>query len=62
MTYAATVDIGVLLSSLSITDEHSEGIYKVRSSIFYEKPMQMDDAAGLKHNLVEKKVSSWSQS
>jgi hypothetical protein len=56
MTYAATVDIGLLLGSLSITDENAEGIYKVRSSIFYEKPMQNDDISGVKHNLHEKEV------
>ena len=57
MTYAATVEIGLLLSSISITDQHAEGLYKIRSSIFYEKPMQNDDMSGVKHNLIEKQVS-----
>ena len=56
MTYAASVEIILHLNQFTISDEYSEGIYKLRSSIYYEKPVQVEDMEGKKSNTFEVKV------
>lgn len=56
MTYAATAEILIHLNEFSINDSYSEGIYRMRSSVYYEKTVQKEDQNGNKLDTVEFKV------
>lgn len=56
MTYAALAEIALHLNEFTIHDYHSEGLYQIRASIYYEKPAQLSDFEGNKTDTVEMKV------
>ena len=56
MTYAALCEIALHLNEFTINDVHSEGLYQIRASIYYEKPIQLEDVTGNKKDTIEMKV------
>ena len=56
MTYAALAEIALHLNEFTINDYHSEGLYQIRASVYYEKPVQLSDLSGNKTDTVETKV------
>lgn len=56
MTYAALAEIALHLNEFTIHDYHSEGLYQIRASVYYEKPVQLSDMEGHKTNTVETRV------
>lgn len=46
MTYAALGEILLHLNDFTINDAHSEGIYRLRLTCYYEKPVQQREEGG----------------
>jgi hypothetical protein len=56
MTYCGVAELLVHLNTFSIKDSYSDGVYKLRMSMYYEKPLQVEDMAGMRVDLKEQKV------
>ena len=47
MTYAAVCEIMLHLNNFTIFDDYSDGVYKIRASIYYERPSQIEQDKGV---------------
>ncbi len=58
MTYAAVCEIMLHLNNFTIFDDYSDGVYKLRASVYYERPAQTERDRELVNESLLMKVCS----